>query len=307
MTTSGAGNDSRQARRDGLLAALIAYVMWGVFPIYFVFVASVATTEVLAHRVLWAVPFGALIIHFRRQWPEVEKALASTQTVFWLALAAIFISVNWLIYIWATQHEQVLQASLGYYINPLMYVFVGVLFLKERLRGAQVAALVLAAIGVAYLTVSGGQFPVIAISLALLFTAYGVIRKQVAVGAMPGLFIETVILFPFSLAWLAWLIQGGSAAFPAAGWSMSLLLVLAGPLTVLPLLFFAVGARLLPLSIVGFMQYIAPSLQFIVGISLGEQLTVPHLVCFGFIWTAIAVFSLDAVYNQRRDDATVSS
>ena len=305
MTATDQLTDARRERRDGLLAALVAYVMWGVFPIYFLFVASVATTEVLTHRILWAVPFGALIIHFRRQWPQVRQAMASASTLFWLTLAAILISGNWLIYIWATQNEQVLQASLGYYINPLMYVFVGVLFLKERLRKAQVLALLLAAIGVAYLTVSGGQFPVVAISLALLFTAYGVIRKQVAVGAMPGLFIETVILFPFSLAWLAWLIHGGAAAFPSAGWSMSLLLVLAGPLTVLPLLFFAVGARLLPLSIVGFMQYIAPSLQFIVGISLGEQLTVPHLVCFGFIWTAIAVFSLDAVYNQRRDDTAI--
>jgi chloramphenicol-sensitive protein RarD len=304
LTSGGAATDAQRARRDGLLAALLAYVMWGVFPVYFVFVASVATTEVLAHRVIWAVPFGALIVHFRRQWPEVRTAMSSGQTMFWLALAAIFISTNWLIYIWAAQHEQVLQASLGYYINPLMYVVVGVLFLKERLRRAQVVSLVLATIGVAYLTISGGQFPAIAISLALLFTSYGVIRKQVAVGAMPGLFVETLVLFPFALAWLGWLVLGGAAAFPSAGSSMSLLLVLAGPLTVLPLLFFAVGARLLTLSTVGFMQYIAPSLQFIVGISLGEQLTLPHIVCFGFIWTAIAVFSLDAVYNQRRD-ATV--
>jgi chloramphenicol-sensitive protein RarD len=301
LTTGDAGIDAGRARRDGLLAALIAYVMWGVFPIYFVFVASVATTEVLTHRILWAVPFGALIIHFRHQWPEVKQALESAQTVFWLALAAIFISANWLIYIWATQNEQVLQASLGYYINPLMYVLVGVLFLKERLRRARVVALILAAIGVAYLTVSGGQFPVVAISLAVLFTFYGVIRKQVAVGAMPGLFIETLILFPFALAWLAWLSYGGQAAFPVVGGAMSLLLILAGPLTVLPLLFFAVGARLLPLSTVGFMQYIAPSLQFIIGIALGEQLTLPHLVCFGFIWTAIVIFSVDTVYNQRMD------
>ena len=307
MTNGNAATDPRQARRDGLLAALIAYVMWGVFPIYFVLVASVSPTEVLTHRILWAVPFGALIIHFRRQWPEVRQALASAQTMIWLALAAIFISANWLIYVWATQNEQVLQASLGYYINPLMYVFVGVLFLKERLRRAQVVALGLAAIGVAYLSVSGGQFPVVAISLALLFTFYGVIRKQVAVGAMPGLFVETALLFPFAVAWLLWMMHAGQATFPTAGWSMSALLVLAGPLTVLPLLFFAVGARLLPLSTVGFMQYIAPSLQFIVGVALGEELTVPHLVCFGFIWTAIAVFSLDAVYNQRREDDAVQS
>jgi chloramphenicol-sensitive protein RarD len=124
---------------------------------------------------------------------------------------------------------------------------------------------------------------------------------------MPGLFVETALLFPFAVAWLLWMMHAGQATFPTAGWSMSALLVLAGPLTVLPLLFFAVGARLLPLSTVGFMQYIAPSLQFIVGVALGEELTVPHLVCFGFIWTAIAVFSLDAVYNQRREDDAVQS
>jgi chloramphenicol-sensitive protein RarD len=297
----------RLSQREGVMTALIAYVLWGVFPVYFKLVQSVPPTEVLAHRIVWAVPFGALILHVRRQWPEVWKAFTAPATVFWLALAASFISANWFIYIWAVQQGQVLQASLGYYINPLMYVLVGVLFLNERLRRAQVVSVLLAAIGVSYLTIKGGQFPFVAISLALLFTLYGVIRKQVAVGAMPGLFIETLLLFPFAAAWLGWLMISQQAAFGQAGVSISLLLMLAGPLTVVPLLLFAIAARRLTLTVIGFMQFIAPTLQFIVGIFYGEVLTPAHIVCFGCIWAAVAIFSVDAYYQQKRKPPRIES
>ncbi len=290
----------RRFQRDGVLTALIAYVLWGVFPVYFKLVQAVPPTEVLVHRIVWAVPFGALILHVRRQWPEVRQAFASPSTLFWLALAALFISANWFIYIWAVQQEEVLQASLGYYINPLMYVIVGVLFLKERLRRPQVVSVLLAAIGVTYLTIRGGQFPFVAMSLALLFTLYGVIRKQVAVGAMPGLFIETLLLFPFAMAWLGWLMTTEQADFGSGSASISMLLMLAGPLTVVPLLMFAVAARRLTLTVIGFMQFIAPTLQFIVGIFYGEVLTPAHLVCFGCIWAAVAIFSFDAFYQQKK-------
>ena len=289
----------RRYQRDGVLAALIAYLLWGVFPVYFKLVQAVPPTEVLTHRIIWAVPFGALILHVRRQWPEVRDVFASPSTLFWLALAALFISANWLIYIWAVQQEEVLQASLGYYINPLMYVLVGVLFLKERLRRAQLVSVLLAAVGVSYLTIMGGRFPLVAVSLALLFTLYGVIRKQVAVGAMPGLFIETLLLFPFALAWLVWMVLSQQAEFAGGSESMSLLLSLAGPLTVVPLLLFAIAARRLTLTVIGFMQFIAPTLQFIVGIFYGEILTTAHLVCFGCIWAAVAIFSIDAFYQQK--------
>ena len=291
--------DDRLSNRDGVLSALIAYVLWGVFPVYFKLVQAVAPTEVLAHRIVWAVPFGALILYARKQWPEVRAAFASPSTIFWLALAALFISVNWFLYIWAVQQEEVLQASLGYYINPLMYVLVGVVFLKERLRRPQVVSVLLAAIGVSFLTIKGGQFPFVAVSLALLFTLYGVIRKQVAIGAMPGLFIETLLLFPFAMAWLGWLMMSQQAAFGQGGPSISSLLILAGPLTVVPLLLFAIAARRLTLTVIGFMQFIAPTLQFIVGIFYGEVLTTAHLVCFGCIWAAVAIFSVDAFYQQK--------
>jgi len=298
---TGIANDAEDhsSSRDGVLSALVAYLLWGVFPVYFKLVQAVPPTEVLTHRIIWAVPFGALILYVRKQWSEVRRALSSPSTVFWLALAALFISANWLIYIWAVQQAEVLQASLGYYINPLMYVLVGVVFLKERLRRPQVISIVLAAVGVSYLTVKGGQFPFVAISLALLFTLYGVIRKQVAVGAMPGLFIETLLLFPFAVAWLAWLMLSQQAEFAAGSVPMSLLLLLAGPLTVVPLLMFAIAARRLTLTVIGFMQFIAPTLQFIVGIFYGEVLTTAHLVCFGCIWAAVAIFSIDAFYQQK--------
>ena len=289
------------------MTALIAYAMWGVFPVYFKLVQLVPPTEVLVHRIVWAVPFGALILYFRKQWPEVRAAFSAPSTLFWLAVAALFISLNWFIYIWAVQQEEVLQASLGYYINPLMYVLVGVLFLKERLRRAQVVSVVLAAIGVSYLTIKGGQFPFVAISLALLFTLYGVIRKQVAIGAMPGLFIETMLLFFFALAWLGWLMVTQQAEFGHGGLSVSLLLMLAGPLTVVPLLLFAIAARRLTLTVIGFMQFIAPTLQFIVGIFYGEVLTTAHLVCFGCIWAAVAIFSIDAFYRQTKKPPQIRS
>jgi chloramphenicol-sensitive protein RarD len=304
-----APDDAAEQRfqRDGVLTALVAYVLWGVFPVYFKLVQTVPPTEVLVHRIVWAVPFGALILHVRKQWPEVRQAFASPATLFWLALAALFISANWFIYIWAVQQEEVLQASLGYYINPLMYVIVGVLFLKERLRRPQIVSVLLAAIGVSYLTIRGGQFPFVAVSLALLFTLYGVIRKQVAVGAMPGLFIETLLLFPFAMAWLGWLMTTQQAEFASGSVSISLLLVLAGPLTVVPLMMFAVAARRLTLTVIGFMQFIAPTLQFIVGIFYGEVLTPAHLVCFGCIWAAVAIFSVDAFYQQKKRPPRIRS
>jgi len=286
--------------RSGVILGLLAYTMWGIFPVYFKLIELVAPTEVLVHRVVWAVPFGALIIMGRRQWPEVRAAFVERSMLAWLALAALSISVNWLIYIWAVQNERIFEASLGYYINPLMYVAVGVVLLGERLRRPQVIAVILAFIGVAYLTISGGIFPWVALSLAALFTAYGVIRKQVAIGAMPGLFVETTLLFPFAIAWLVFLILGGQASFGAGDTGLSMLLVLGGPVTVMPLLLFAISAKRLSLTTIGFMQFLAPTLQFFTGLYYGEQLTTAHLVCFGCIWMAVAFFSYDALTAGKK-------
>ena len=289
--------------RTGVLIGLAAYFMWGVFPVYFKWIGSVAPLEVLGHRVIWAVPFGALIIFGRRQWPEVKRALVDRTMLAWLALAALCISINWLIYIWAVQNDRIFETSLGYYVNPLMYVAVGVALLGERLRKLQVVAVVLASFGVLYLAVSGGVFPWVALSLAGLFTAYGVIRKQIAIGAMPGLFIETSLLFPIAAVWMIWLVATQQASLTAGDGGLSALLVLGGPVTVLPLLFFAIAAKRVTLTTIGFMQFLAPTLQFLTGLYYGEQLTTAHLVCFGSIWAAVLFFSYDALRagkNKKR-------
>ena len=280
--------------RIGVFVGLLAYFMWGIFPVYFKWIASVDPLEVLGHRVVWAVPFGALIILARRQWPEVKRALVDRTMLAWLALAAICISTNWLIYIWAVQNDRIFETSLGYYINPLMYVGVGVALLGEKLRRLQVVAVVLASFGVLFLTVSGGVLPWVALSLAGLFTAYGVIRKKIAIGAMPGLFIETLLLFPVAAVWMTWLVATQQASLTAGDGSLSVLLILGGPVTVLPLLFFAIAAKRVTLTTIGFMQFLAPTLQFLTGLYYGEQLTTAHLVCFGSIWAAVFFFSIDA-------------
>ena len=300
---SASDSADRDETRSGVTAGLIAYSLWGVFPVYFKIIESVAPAEVLAHRIVWAVPFGALILLLRRQWPEVRRALTDRTIVSWLGLSALFITVNWFIYIWAVQNERIFETSLGYYINPLMYVFVGVLFFGERLRSLQLAAVIFASVGVFVLTLSGGTFPWVAISLAVFFTAYGVIRKRVAIGAMPGLFVETVLLFPFAMVWMTWLLVAGQASFGTQDMSLAMLLLAAGPITVVPLLLFAVAARRLPLTTIGFMQFLAPTLQFLTGVYYGEKLTTAHQICFGLIWVAVILFSVDAIRAGRKKAA----
>ena len=296
--------DDTQSRendaRSGALIALVAYTLWGVFPVYFKWIESVAPLEVLAHRVAWAVPFGAVIIAARRQWPDVRRALTHRTMLFWLTISTVCISLNWLIYIWAVQAERIFETSLGYYINPLMFMAVSVMFFGERLRRLQTAAVIFAFIGVSYLTISGGVFPWVALSLAALFTGYGVIRKKIVIGAMPGLFVETTLLLPFAIAWLAYLVSAGQASFAYDGASMSLLLMLGGPITVVPLLLFAIAAKRLTLTAIGFIQFLAPTLQFIVGLYYGEELTPAHVVCFSCIWIAVTLFSIDAIRAGRK-------
>lgn len=285
------------------MAGLVAYSLWGLFPIYFKLIQAAVPTEVLVHRIVWAVPFGALVLFMRKQWPDVRAAFSNRSTIVWLACAALCISVNWLIYIWAVHNDRIFETSLGYYINPLLYVFVGVLFFREQLRRPQLVSVVLAAIGVLVLAAKGGAFPWVALSLALLFTGYGVIRKQVAIGAMPGLFVETLLLFPLSLAYLVWLVSAGQAAIVNGSTGLMLLLLLAGPVTVIPLWMFAIAARKVSLTTVGFMQFLAPTLQFMTGLYYGEPLTTAHLICFACIWTAVIVFVVDALRANKKAPA----
>lgn len=290
---------SEKQARDGIISAFIAFFMWGMFPLYFIVVKDVSVNEVLAHRIIWAVPFGAVIIHLRHQWPEVVAALKHRRTFMYLTLSAILITSNWLVYIWAVQLEQINQASLGYYINPLLFALAGVVIFGEKLRKAQIAAIILAASGVVILTFRGGEFPAIAVFLGVVFAIYGIIRKQVVVGGMPGLFIETLVLLPIALVYLVWIMFAGEAAFSPANPRLAGILLLAGPLTVLPLLFFALAARRLNLTTVGMMQFIAPTLQFLIAVYFGEELTTAHIICFSLIWLAVILFSIDAWRTNR--------
>lgn len=286
--------------RDGVVAALVAYILWGVTPLYFIIVSDVASIEVLLHRIVWAAPFGALIIHFRGQWPEVRKAFTHRSTLLFLGTSAFFIAINWLVYIYVVQHDQVFQASLGYYISPLVYMLVGMTLLHEKLQRLQLIAAMLATVGVLVLTFSGGQFPLAALVIAFTWTVYGVIRKQVAIGGMPGLFVETLLLLPIAVIWLGLMLRSGQAAFGPDDPGQAILLLLAGPVTIIPLLCFVLAARRLNLATIGFIQFLAPTLQFCIGVYYGEQLTTAHLICFACIWVAVILFSADALRANRR-------
>lgn len=284
----------QNSMRTGLVAALIAYLWWGgVLPFFLLALRDVSPDQVLVYRILWSVPFGAAILFLRKQWPEVREALKNRRVVLALVGSSLTIALNWLIYIFAIQNGRIFEAALGYYINPLVYMVIGMLVLGEKLSRGQLGAVVLAAIGVAILTGYGGTFPTISLVLAVSFTLYGYLRKQTPVGAMPGLFIETVLLAPLALGWL-WIF--GPVGEPAWGASSYLtsMLILAGPMTVLPLLAFAVAARRLPLSTIGFLQFIGPTLQFFVGIIDGEPFTRAHQLCFAFIWAAAALYAFEA-------------
>ncbi len=288
-----------QLAQQGLLAAILAYLMWGFLPLYFQWMAEVPALEMLASRVIWSVPFGFLIVMFRRQLGELFSIFSTPRHFAFLTLSGGVIAMNWLIYILAVQDQQMLQASLGYYINPLMYVVVGVWVFGEKLNRPQWIAVVLAAIGVLTLVINGAQIPWYALGLAVSFTIYGVVRKQVAVGAMPGLLVETLLLAPFALIYMVWLASTGQMIFLHTSVSQNLGLILGGPFTVLPLLFFSIAARRLRLSAIGFLQFMAPTIQFALALYSGESLSREALLCFVLIWLGVVVFAWDALRKWR--------
>ena len=286
--------------KAGFLSGLAAYTMWGLFPIYFVAMRHVPALELLAHRIVWSVPFGLLILLFRKQIKDTLRALATPKTVALLTIAAIALAANWGVYIWAIQQNQIFQGSLGYYINPLLYVLVAVVFFKEKLSALQGLAIAFAFIGVAILTIKGGVFPGISLFLAFSFTVYGVLRKQIDVGAMPGLFIEVLVLILPAAGMLWYLSTQGSLSWGNFDTKTDVLIILAGPLTVLPLLAFAFAARRIQLSTLGILQYIGPTMQFGCAIYFGEPFTVAHAWCFGFIWLGVGIFAFDAIRKNKR-------
>ena len=294
-------NNINGSIREGLVAALMAYLFWGIFPIYFKIIDAVPSEEVFAHRIFWSVPFGLLILYLSKQLGELWQVLLNKKKIIYLALTSILISINWYIYIVAVQTDEILQASLGYYINPLMYVLVGILFLGEKLRVGQIIAILIATIGVIILALSAGKLPWISISLASSFTLYGVIRKKIEVSAMVGLFIETLFILPFAFMYILVLTKNGQLSFTLDKPTMAFLLIMAGPLTIFPLFFFSFAAKRLKLTTIGMMQFLSPSMQFVVAFIYGERLSTAGLICFVCIWVAITIFVYDALEEGAID------
>ncbi|MEM6414038.1 MAG: EamA family transporter RarD [Pseudomonadota bacterium] len=288
-----------EARR-GLIAAIGAYIAWGLLPAFIKLLDGVSPYEVLIHRVLWAAPFCGLIITVRRQWGETKRVLRDFKTLRLLCLSGLFIGTNWLIFIFAVANDRILETSIGYYINPLMMIMAGVILLGERITQLQIVALLSAASGVLVLMIGNNVVPWTALQLAVTFTVYALLRKQISVGAVPGLFIETMVLTPFALTGLFFLTQDHSTSFINDGPAISLYLSLAGPFTVIPLTLFAVAARRISLTTIGFLQYIGPTMAMIFAVLIGEPFTVAHAICFSLIWIAVALVSFEALHKQRQ-------
>jgi len=279
---------------------LTAYVLWGLFPFYFALLDSVSPLEVVAHRVIWSFVLLSIILLLTKSWSQVRDIVRNRRAAATLAAAAVFLAFNWGIYVYSVATNQLVEASLGYFINPLVSVALGVLLIKERLRRLQWVAVGIAGIAVLELTWSYGQVPLIGLGLAFSFGIYGLLKKVVGAKALPALTIETGSLLPVALIYLVSVELLGIASFASTGWEIGILLILLGPVTTLPLLAFGAAATRIPLSTLGLMQYFTPTFIFLVGIFVfGEQMTPSRWVGFSLIWIGLVLFSVDALRAAR--------
>ncbi len=287
-------------RRIGVGAGLGAYALWGVFPLYFPLLEPAGGVEIVAHRVVWSLLFVALLLAVRRGWAQVRGVLADRRALLVLAAAAVLIAANWLVYVYAVNSGHVVETSLGYFINPLVSVVLGVAVFRERLRRLQWVAVGIAVLAVAVLTVDYGHPPWIALTLATSFGLYGLMKKLVRVDATPGLFVETAVVFLPALVVIGVLEGSGDAAFGHAGAGNAVLLVTTGLATAVPLLLFAAAARRVPLSTVGLLQYVTPLMQLAIGVFVyGEPMPPARLAGFVIVWVALAVFTADSLRHAR--------
>ena len=294
-----------QAARDersGLIAGLAAFGTWGLIPIYWKLLAHIPASEILAHRFVWTTLFLVLVLSWQGRWPELRAATQSRRALMFCFASGIAVSVNWLVFIWAVNVGRVIETSLGYFMTPLVNVLFGALFLRERLTRWQFVSVMLALVGVLNLTFGYGKFPWLAVTLAVSFGLYGLLRKKSGVRPIPGLFLETTLLTPLAAAYLVYLQRDGISALSSASWPLVLILISTGIVTGLPLVWFGHAARHLRMTTVGFLQYIAPSGSFFLGVFLyHEPFTRAHLITFAFIWAALAIFTAEAIWRWRAE------
>jgi chloramphenicol-sensitive protein RarD len=287
----------------GVLSAGCAFFMWGVFPLYLKTLKAIPPLEILSHRVFWSFVMLALILTLRHQWGWITSIKKNPRITAAFIASASMLAINWMVYIWSINHDRIVDASLGYFIAPLFNVLFGVM-LGERLRLWQWISVGLAATGVAWLTISAGQLPWIGLTLAFTFGLYGLLRKTASLGALEGLTLETLVMLPLSALFLLLPESGSSHAFVNAGINTSLLLIAAGPVTAIPLLLFAYGARRIPLSLVGILQYIGPTIQLLLGIYLyNEAFSSTKLIGYGLIWCALGLYSIESLWQAWRHSA----
>jgi chloramphenicol-sensitive protein RarD len=289
----------------GILYATLAFFCWGLFPLYFHALEAVPPQEILAHRMLWSLLFLLVVLGVRRQWQWLPQVLRQPRVLASFGASALLLTANWFIYIWSVNHGHVIDASLGYFINPLVNVLLGVLVLKEKLRRGQSIAMAVAASGVAWLTWQAGQLPWIALMLGLTFGGYGLLRKTAALAALEGLSLETMLLFPLALMYVLWLSWHGQNSFlNTPSDSSRWLLAAAGPITAIPLLLFAAGARKIPMAVLGLIQYLSPTMQALLGVWVfHEAFPAERLAGFLIIGAALMLYVLEGWWVSRRQAA----
>ena len=294
------GRSEKSRETSGLIAAIAAFTTWGLIPIYWKLLAAVPATEILAHRFVWTTIFLSIVLSWQRRWPELIANVRSRRARIYCLTGGLAIASNWFLFIYAVNTGRVVESSLGYFMTPLMNVLFGAIFLRERLTRLQFGSVLLAALGVLNLTFGYGRFPWIAVLLCVTFGLYGLLRKQSGTAAIPGLFIETILLVPFALVFLTYLQRSGTLMFARAGWSLSMLLISTGVVTAVPLFWFGYATRHLRLITIGFLQYLSPIGSFFLGVFLyHEPFTRGHLITFVLIWLALTFFTGEAVLRWR--------
>jgi chloramphenicol-sensitive protein RarD len=290
----------RAEERSGLIAGLAAFITWGLVPVYWKLLQTIPAAEILAHRFIWTSVSLVLLLSWQQRWSEVREATRSRRAMLYCLTSGISIAINWYFFIWAVNAGHIIETSLGYFMTPLVNVLFGAIFLRERLSRWQLLSVFLATIAVLNLTLGYGRFPWIALVLCFSFGIYGLLRKQSGTRAIPGLFFETIVLAPIAITYLLLLYRKDTLIFGPQNVSLSLLLVSSGVVTGLPLVWFGHAARHLRLTTVGFLQYLAPTCSFLLGVFLyHETFTRAHLITFIMIWIALAIFTIEAIWRWR--------